>query len=231
MPGPSYEQRRQLLERHFLLGRLSPGEIDKLLVFARIERYPAGREIFAKGAPGTSLMAVLSGNVRISAPAPSGKEIVLNMIGAGDIFGEIAVLDGEARTADAIAMTDCHLLVINRRDLMPVLEAHADICMMLLQIVCRRLRRTSEQVEDLLFRDLQSRMAKALLQLGVASDGPEQSPPRVGLHLSQQELGNLVGGSRESVNRQLQLWHKAGLIQLDRRGILIRDRPALGRLL
>lgn len=232
MVSTTYEQKKQLLERHFLLGGLSPGEIDRLIAFSRVEHYPVGREIFAKGSPGTSVMAVLRGSVRISAPAESGKEIVLNLIGPGEIFGEIAVLDGEARTADAVAATNCELLVIDRRDLMPLLGAHADICMILLRIVCQRLRRTSEQVEDLLFRHLQSRIAKALLQLANHDKSrAEHRTTPIGVRVSQQELGNMVGGSRESVNRQLQLWHKAGLITLNRGAIVIRDPAAFEELL
>ena len=83
-----------IFERHFLLGELSRNEIDALLTYARVERYPAGREIFPKGSPGNSMMAVLRGTVRIGSVSPEGKEIVLNIINAGEVFGEIALLDG-----------------------------------------------------------------------------------------------------------------------------------------
>src|SRR5437763_40814 len=98
MSPPTHEEKRQIFERHPLLGRLSPNEIDALISYARVERYPTGREIFAKGSPGQSLMAVLRGIVKISSPSEAGKEIILSIIGAGDIFGEIAVLDGEERS-------------------------------------------------------------------------------------------------------------------------------------
>src|SRR6202035_3951841 len=94
-----------------------------------------------------------------------GKEIVFNIINAGEIFGEIAVLDGEERSADATAMTDCELLVLNRRDFVHLLEHRVDLCMIMLRILCQRLRQTSEQVEDVMFRHLESRVAKALLHL------------------------------------------------------------------
>ncbi|MGH7115402.1 MAG: Crp/Fnr family transcriptional regulator, partial [Stellaceae bacterium] len=193
--------------------------------------HPAGQEIFAKGSPGQSLMAVLSGSVRISSISLAGREIVLNIIDAGEIFGEIAMLDGGERSGDATAITDCELLVLNRRDLMPFLENRHDICLMLIRILCQRLRRTSEQVEDLLFRHLEARVAKALLHLAQRSQRRDVNSMALQLHLSQTELGHIVGSSRESVNKQLQVWHKAGLIDLAKGTIVIRDPGAIERLI
>jgi CRP/FNR family transcriptional regulator, cyclic AMP receptor protein len=231
MNSPTHEEKRQIFERHFLLGKLSGNEIDALISYARVEHYPAGREIFAKGSPGQSLMAVLRGGVKISSLSEGGKEIVFAIINAGEIFGEIALLDGDERSADATAMTDCELLVLNRRDFIPVLENRADLCMILLKVLCRRLRQTSEQVEDVLFRHLESRVAKVLVHLAesVGLDGIRG--PSVELHVSQRVLGNMAGGSRESVNKHLQIWHRQGLIDLSKGSILLRDVDALERLI
>lgn len=230
MPAPTQEEKRELLQRHFLLGKLSLREIDVLLSHARVERYLAGREIFAKGAPGRSMMAVLRGSIKISSLSDTGKEIVLNIISAGEIFGEIALLDEEERSADATAMTDCELLVIDRREFLPVLENNPELSGMLLKVLCRRLRQTSAQVEDVIFRHLESRIAKALLNLAQSVGERDAAGRSLGIRLSQQELGNLVGSSRESVNRQLQLWHRAGLVELGKGSITIRDQTALERL-
>ena len=227
MDGPTHEEKRHIFERHFLLGKLSRDEIDTLLHYARVKRYPAGHEIYAKGSPGQSLMAVSSGTVKMTSVSIEGKEIVFNIVHPGDIFGEIALLDGGERSADAVAMTDCELLVLNRRDFMPILERRADICLILLRILCQRLRQTSEQVEDVLFRDLQSRIAKALLHLAESTRMSGVSASSVGLHLSQRELGNIAGGSRESVNKHLQAWHKAGWIDLGKGTIVIRNLAAI----
>jgi CRP/FNR family cyclic AMP-dependent transcriptional regulator len=227
----SHDEKRKIFERHFLFGKLSANEIDALISYARVERYRAGREIFAKGSLGQSLMAVLRGSVKISSLSESGKEIVFTIFNAGEIFGEIAVLDGDERSADATAMTDCELLVLNRRDLLPVLENRADLCMILLRILCRRLRTTTEQVEDVMFRHLESRVAKALMHLaeGVGLHGVHGTS--VELHVSQRELGNIAGGSRESVNKHLQIWHRQGLIELSKSSIMIRDVEAIKRLI
>jgi CRP/FNR family transcriptional regulator, cyclic AMP receptor protein len=226
MTSPSHLEKRQIFERNYLLGKLSSDEIDTLLTYSRVERYPAGEEIFPKGSPGNSLMLVVRGRVKITSVSVGGKEIVLNIITPGEIVGEIGMLDGGERSGDAVAMTDCELLVLNRRDFMPFLEKHADICLMLIKILCARLRHTSEQVEDLLFRQLEGRIAKALLQLSRQTDGRVLE-----LHLSQSVLGTIVGSSRESVNKQLQVWHRAGHIELAKNTIVILDPAALEELI
>jgi CRP/FNR family transcriptional regulator, cyclic AMP receptor protein len=231
MIGPTYQEKRQIFEQNFLLGKLSPSEIDALLTYSRVERYPAGEEIFAKGSPGNSMMIVLRGRVRISSISLTGKEIVLNRISAGEIVGEIATLDGGERSGDAVAITDCELLVLNRRDFMPFLENHADICLMLIKILCQRLRQTSEQVEDLQFRHLEGRIAKALLHLSERSGTAGLDGRVLELHMSQSELANIVGSSRESVNKQLQAWQKAGFIDLAKGSIVIRDPVAIEHLI
>ena len=195
MASPTYEEKRQIFERHFLLGKLSGDEIDTLLHYARVERYPAGTEVFAKGSPGSSMMAVLRGTLKMSSVSAEGKEVVFNLMNPGDCFGEIALLDGEARSTDAVAMNDCELLVLHRRDFMPILEKRADICLILLKVLCQRLRQTTEQVEDVLFRHLESRIAKALLHLTESARLSAVSASSVGLHVSQRELGNIAGGS------------------------------------
>lgn len=229
MNSPTHQERRQIFERHFLFEKLSASEIDALISYARVERYPADREIFAKGSPGQSLMAVLRGSIKISSLSTDGKEVVFRIINAGEIFGEIAALDGEERSADATAMTDCELLVLNRRDFLRVLENRADLCMILLRILCRRLRLTSEQVEDVTFRHLESRVAKALLQLAESAGGLQSRC--VELHVSQRVLGNMASGSRESVNKILQNWHRQGLIDLGKASVLIHDVEELKRLI
>lgn len=231
MTGLSYQERRQIFERNSLLGKLSPEEIDALLTYSRVKSYPAGDEIFAKGGPPDSLMLVLRGAVKISSISLLGKEIVFNIIKVGEIVGEIAMLDGGERTGDAVAMTDCELLVLNRRDFMPYLEKHADICLMLIRTLCARLRHTTEQVEDLLFRQVAARLAKALLQLSERSGRPQVDGRALELHLSQSDLANIAACTRESVNKQLQAWHRRGIVDLAKGTIIIRDPAALERLI
>ena len=227
MAAPTHEQKRDLFQSHFLLGKLEPGEIDTLATRARVESYRAGQEIFAKGSPGRTMFAVLQGSVKIVSLSPTGKEVVVH---AGAVIGELAVITGEERSAGAAAMTDCELLIIDRRDVLPMFERHLEIYITLTQILCRRLRRTSEQVEDVLFLSLEARLAKALLQLMEDAKRAEPRGPEVVLHLSQNDLAMIAGGSRESVNKLLQAWQREGWIALGRGSIVIRNAAALERL-
>jgi CRP/FNR family cyclic AMP-dependent transcriptional regulator len=229
MPGLSHQQKRQILVSQPLLSKLSESEIDTILTFSRIEYFPAGERIFEKDASGTNMMLVLRGSVKVSSMSLAGKEIVLNVINAGDILGEIAALDGGSRSGDAFAMTDCELLVLNRREVMPLLEKHPEICLRLIMKLCERLRRTSAQVEDLLFRHAGGRIAKALLDLSRHSGDPHVEERVLELHLSQSELGNMAGITRESVNKQLKQWRRAGILKLAKESIIIVDPEALER--
>ena len=165
MAALTHEQKRDLFQSHFLLGKLEPGEIDTLVTRARVESYRAGQEIYAKGSPGRTMIAVLQGSVKIISLSPTGEEVVVH---AGEVFGELAVITGEERSAGAAAMTDCELLIIDRRDVLPMFERHFEICMMLIQSLYQRLRQTGEQVEDVLFRSrgLEARVAEQVEELG-----------------------------------------------------------------
>jgi CRP/FNR family transcriptional regulator, cyclic AMP receptor protein len=228
--GTGTVDRRAILRNHALFAQLTSGEIDQLLAHARVAHYRHGDVIFHKASPGTGMMAVLAGQVRISAPSPDGREIVLNMINPGEIFGEIALLDGKDRTADAVAQTDCELLVIERRSFIPFLISNPEIALRLLAVLCDRLRRTTEQVEDMLFRDLPSRLAKKLLSLAATSGTRSERGVRIATRLSQRELGAMVGMSRESVNKQLRQWQVEGIIASEEGCILLADERKLRSL-
>ena len=222
---------RQILRRSRLFERLGDSEIDAILAHATVARQAEGDQIFAKGDPGNSMMAVLKGRVVISAPSPDGRQVVLTVMREGDVFGEIALLDGNERTADATAAIDCELLVVPRRSLLALLERRPDLCIDLLIVLCERLRRTNEQVEDLAFLDLEARIAKVLVRLTEESGGEDRSSTKpVGVKISQRALGELVGGSRESVNKHLQDWKRSGIIAIEKGAIVIRDLGALEAL-
>src|SRR5260221_4487896 len=230
MPATLALDRRTLLRTHALFPPLPSGELDQLLAHPRMPQYRHGEVIFHKASPGTGMMAVLAGQVRISAPSADGREIVLNMINAGEIFGEIALLDGKDRTADAMAQTDFELLVIERRSFIPFLISNPEVALRLLAVLCDRLRRTTEQVEDMLFRDLPSRLAKKLLSLAAASGERSERGLRIATKLSQRELGAMVGMSRESVNKQLRQWQVEGIIASKQDCIMLADERTLQSL-
>jgi CRP/FNR family transcriptional regulator, cyclic AMP receptor protein len=227
MQAPTATEKRRLFEGHALFGKLAPDDLDALLSHARVEHFPAGREVFAKGSPGRSMMAILAGSVRISAPAPAGHDIVLAILNPGEVFGEIAVLDGQDRTADATAIADTFLLVLDHRDFVPFLERRADLCILFLKLLCQRLRLTDRQVAEAMFGRLEDRMAKALVRLAGGSLRPGHGAV---LRLSQQELAGMVGATRESVNKQLQIWQGAGKLRLGKRLIEIPDLAVIEAL-
>jgi CRP/FNR family transcriptional regulator, cyclic AMP receptor protein len=212
-----------IFANHFLFRELGPEIHERLRSCAKPRTVARGVTIFQKGDPGTSLFAVCSGTVQMTALSTSGKNAVFNLIREGEIFGEIALLDGKPRTADAVAFTDCTLLVIERRDFIPLLRSHPDMAIKLLELLCSRLRKTSEQVEDLLFLDLRSRLVKTLLRLS-------QTAPNAEITISQDDLSHIVGMSREMINKQLQIWVKAGWLRLERRRIAVLRADALAQI-
>jgi CRP-like cAMP-binding protein len=221
--------RRDALRRSRLFARLTDGEIDSILAHAMVRRYEEGDQIFAKGDPGNSMMAVLRGRVTISSPSADGRQVVLTTMREGDVFGEIALLDGKERTADATAAADCELLVVPRHSLLALLDRHPELCIDFLVVLCERLRTTNEQVEDLAFLELEARLAKALLRLE-EENGRSARERAAGVKISQRALGEIAGGSRESVNKHLQDWKRAGIIAIERGSIVIRDREALAAI-
>jgi CRP-like cAMP-binding protein len=219
--------KRAILASHEFFEGLPDAALDGLAAMGRTTFYPAAATIFAKGDEGLGLLAVLDGIVKISVVAEDGRELVLNLIGRGELFGEIALLDGLPRTADASALTDCHLLELDRRSFLPLLRAEPLIAIRLLEVVSRRLRRTSEQAEGLSFERSSVRLAKALFRLAGLQKTSDMAQPRV--EITQRELGQTVGLSRESTNKQLREWEAAGLIALEKGACVIRDPTGLRR--
>jgi CRP/FNR family transcriptional regulator, cyclic AMP receptor protein len=218
--------KRELLQNNYLFNKLSPKHIDRLAACVVGKSVARATSICAKGDPGSSLFAICRGTVRISAPSVDGHDAVLNLIGKGDIFGEIALLDGRPRTADAVAITDCELFVIERRDFLPLMKEEPEIALKLIEILCAKLRRTTEQAENLMFLHLPGRLAKALLRL---SEGDGHACERK-VAVTQKDLGNIIGMSRESTNRQLRIWQEQGWVRLERGGIVILSAKALERI-
>jgi CRP/FNR family transcriptional regulator, cyclic AMP receptor protein len=216
-----------ILRRHPLLGQLSPAVIEHLGSYMKRRNLPRGTVIFARGEPGNGLICVLAGAVKISMLSADGREIVLTIMQVGDIFGEIALLDGHPRTADATAMTDCELMVIERRDFIPFLRSQPGLTIQIMEILCSRLRRTTEQVQDLTLLNLRTRLAKTLIQL-IADDERPGSAPKV--LITQREISQIVGISRESTNKHLRSLAKQGLIRLERGAIVVLNPDKLAEV-
>jgi CRP/FNR family transcriptional regulator, cyclic AMP receptor protein len=206
-----------LLRQHPLFRELPAPVIERLGAYMKTRKIARGTPIFAKGDPGSGLLGVLAGSVRISVASADGRDVVLNIIREGEIFGEIALLDGHPRTADAIAISDCELATIERREFLQFLRNQPDVILKFVEILCARLRRTSEQVQDVTFLNLPVRLAKALLRM---TAGPSSARGRK-LVITQRELSQIIGRSRESTNKQLRIWQKRGWIRLERGGVTV----------
>ena len=213
-----------------LFKAMRPGELDTVLAMAVDRPVRRGQTIFLKGDAGSSMMAVLSGRVRIGLIAADGKEITLNSIGPGEVFGEIALLDGKPRSADATAAEDGTLLVLERREVLPFLLANPDLMLRLLMVLCDRLRQTSVALEDIALFDLPGRLARVVLKLADDYGRKTESGVRIEIRLSQKEISTLVAASRESVNKQLGAWRTQGVLGSEGGCLLLRDRAVLEAL-
>jgi CRP/FNR family transcriptional regulator, cyclic AMP receptor protein len=189
-----------------------------------------GEVIFSQGDSGDALYGIAAGRVLISAIGAGGQEVSISIMETGDTFGEIAVMDGLSRTAGARALDPTRLLVISRRDFLGVLENEPLLGIHLLKLLCRRLRWTSELVEDSAFLAGPQRLAKRLLTL-TSLHGRPVAPDLLELRISQAELAHFLGISRQIVNHHLREWQRADWIDLGRGRIGIRNPAALREFL
>lgn len=219
--------RRTLLASNRLFRHLERVQLANLARYTRLESFSHNQPIFRQNDNGSTMMAVISGLVRISRLSATSKEVVFSIVTPGSFFGEMALLDGGARSADATALGKTELIVLHRRDFMPFLRHNPEVAIGMLEVLCQRIRRTDEQVEDSLFLVREARLAKALLHLADQFGVETSDGVCIELPLSQRELGNFVGLTRESINKQLVEWREIGLITMKERLITIRDMDAM----
>jgi len=216
--------RARLLARSPLFGLLPEATLGALAAHAQERRMQRGETLFQRGDPGSTMLIILAGEVRISLPAAAGQDQVVRILKPGEVFGEIALLDGHPRSADAVALTNGRLLVLERRYLLARVEADNTLALRLIAIICERLRTTSALLEAMLFHDTATRLAASLLNL-------TQAHGQSRVDITQSTLGEIVGASRETVNRKLRGWEQSGLIALSPGRIVVRDPQALAALL
>ncbi len=213
-----------ILGKSLLFGMLDDLERRELASRLHRQSFNVGDPIFHVGAPGQSMMLVLNGTVRVSLAGPRGKTVILADLSAGELLGEVALLDGGERSADAAALTKCDLLVLERRDVVAFLEKRPDLCLKLLKLVCARLRKSDQRMADIAFFELSSRLAKVLL-LRVGKPSFAGAKPK--LSLSQAELASMINATRENVNRCLRNWQRQGIVDVSERWITVLRRDVL----
>jgi CRP-like cAMP-binding protein len=208
-----------VLRKHPYFVDLTPEAFDQLCRYAKHTTLKRGTTIFSKGDPGTSVIAVVSGTVKISISSPDGRNAILNLIDPGELFGEMSVLSNQPRSADAIANTNCELFVIDRREFLPFVRSQPSLAMKFIELLCERLRSTSDQLEQVILRDLPGRLASALLRLSEKHKST--------IAITQQELSEMVGMTRESINKQLRAWSTRGWVRLEHGAIVVLDAAEL----
>jgi CRP/FNR family cyclic AMP-dependent transcriptional regulator len=218
-----------LLAQCDLFRGLAPDQRAGLIAHARSRKVAREENIFLMGSPGDSMMVVLTGRVYITIPSADGREIVLAILGSGEIFGEVAMLDGRERTADAKAETECSLAILCRRDVLRFFEQYPAAWSSIVSLLCERLRHTDQQMAEVAMLALPVRLAKVLLRMATLG-GPSGTGRVSQVHVTQRELGNVVAATRESVNKHLGDWQRKGVVQITERLITVVNQSALENL-
>jgi len=219
--------RREVLKGIPLFQGMSDRELDLLLALTTTKKLKKRAYLFRKGDPGNALFAVLEGRLKATGEGRDGKEMVFSVMDPGEVIGEIALLDQEPRSATVQAVEDVTLLTLHRRDLLPFLERNPKAAIKLAAVLAKRIRNLTELAEDTVFLGLPSRLAKKLLSL--ADRYGKQTPEglKIDLKLPQHELGELVGTSRESINKTLRQWGEESLVSFASGYLTIKDRDRL----
>ena len=188
-----------------------------------------GSILFKEGDDGEHLYVIIDGKLKLGTSSGDGRENLLSILGPGEMFGELSLFDPGPRTSTATAVTDAKLLSLSHEKVIPWLKQNPEVSLQLLTRLSQRLRRTNEAVGDLVFSDVPGRVAKALIDLGNRFGKITAEGLLVNHDLTQEELAQLVGASRETVNKALADFAGRGWLKLDGRSVLIIDVERLGK--
>ena len=207
-----------------LFSTLDGEELEQFAALMREKTYPKGSVIVFEDDPGDSLFIVHSGRVKVVLVAEDGREVILGVLGVGEYFGELSLIDDQPRSAHVIAMEDASLLVLRREDFRKRVESNPKVAWSLLHELSRRLRRADGKIGGLVLLDVPGRIARLLLDM--AEEGGADS---IDKPLTHQTIAQMIGASRETVSRAMREFQDAGWINVERRRISVSDRPALER--
>ena len=220
---------REVLAQAGLFQGVSPEAREALWSTLDYGDYSRGEAVFVEGEQGDTLYIVLSGKVKVGRRSADGRENLLSVMGPSDMFGELSLFDPGPRTATATVLTDASLASLGQAALRPWITDRPEIAEQLLRVLARRLRRTNDALADLIFTDVPGRVAKALLGLAERFGTQEAGGTRVHHDLTQEELAQLVGASRETVNKALADFASRGWMRVDSRAVTILDAERLAR--
>jgi CRP/FNR family cyclic AMP-dependent transcriptional regulator len=208
---------------------VDPSAVQHLRAALEPVTFPRAHVIFAEGEPGDRLYIILSGKVKIGRKSPDGRENLLAVFGPSDMFGELSIFDPGPRTSTATTVTEVQAVTMDRTALREWIAKRPEIAEQLLRVIARRLRRTNNMLADLIFTDVPGRVAKALLQLAHDFGTQEGGMLRVTHDLTQEEIAQLVGASRETVNKALADFAHRGWLRLEGKSVLILEPQRLVR--
>ena len=218
-----------VLSQSPLFASLEPSAAASLISSLSERRVAKGEILFHEGEPGDHLYVILDGKVKLGRASADGRESLMAILGPGEMFGELSLFDPGPRAATATALTEAQVYRLGNAELMPWLATRPEVAAALLQALARRLRRTNEAMADLVFSDVPGRVAKALMDLGEKFGTMTANGLQVTHDMTQEELAQLVGASRETVNKALADFAQRGWIQLESRQVLILDVDRLGK--
>ena len=224
------DRRRDLLRRVPLFARLEAAPLDALAAAATSRRLAAREELFHKGDPAAQVYVIASGRLKVVAMSSDGTELVLNLLAANEVVGELPLLVGGERTATVVALEASELVVLERREFLRFLREHPEMAVELLTALAERVVRLSECIEDIVFLGISGRIAKKLLVLAENFGEEEPDGVHVTLRFSQGELAQYVGTTRETVNKQIRIWTEQGVLSMTAGAITIHARDELERL-
>ncbi len=213
-----------------LFGDLSLEDRKRIVRLCTRKRFTARQVVFHQGEPGREMFIVVAGRLKASVTSEDGKELSFFIFHENDIFGELALLDGERRSATVTAIGPCQLLVLHHHDFKQLLNQHQLIGLKLLSLLAGRVRATTSLYESSVFIEIPGRLASKLLELGEEYGTETENGVQIDLKLSQYELGTLINASRESVNKQLKTWESQGIIQIRRGKIILTEVAVLEAL-
>lgn len=218
------------LGRHPLLQLVAGDDLRALVGGAAVRVFSERAELFAQGDESRAVLVMVHGYVKLTAVTTGGQEFVLDLIGPGDVFGELGVLTEQSRAATATALTPCSVLSIDGRAFVATLGRSTEAMFWVIRLLGRRLNKATQQMTDGLELPAPARLAKALLQLAGLNSQPTPDGLRISLTLSQRELGAMTGLIRESINKHIGLWREQGWLSQTGRTITLRDVSALRRV-
>lgn len=229
----SISEKCALLKKASLFQSLSDGDLEAIAHVTSTRSLKAREELFHKGDDGAQIYIVASGQLKVITTSADGDDLMFCVLEPGEVIGEIGLLAERPRTATVAAIRKSELIVVDRREFRALLRNRPDVAVELLTVLARRLARVSEFVEDTHFHNLDVRLAKKLIDFANAHGTPVKGQPGqvlIDVKLSQEEWGDLVGTTRESVNKQFRAWTTDGWIAVEKGKVVILELDEMEKL-